>query len=247
MTSYDDWYSDMGGAPVIKLRSKDMGQARFQQEKRVQQSFSAAAERKALNWLAVRLPAWVNSDHLTALGSLGMLLAGASYAVARWHTWGLLAATFFLAVNWFGDSLDGTLARLRNRQRPRYGFYVDHLLDSFGALFVMGGLALSGYINPWIAMAMLIAFLLLSIEVYLTTYTLGSFQLSYGKLGPTEIRIALAIGNLALYFRGSPHVLGGRFLLLDVGGVVGIAGMTIMLLVSAAKHIARLYREERLP
>jgi archaetidylinositol phosphate synthase len=246
MTTYDDWYSDMGGAPVIKLRSKGMVQVGFQQEKRVQESFSAAAERKALNWLAARLPAWVNSDHLTVQGSLGMLLAGASYAIARWHAWGLLAATFFLAVNWFGDSLDGTLARLRHCQRPRYGFYVDHLLDSFGALFVMGGLALSGYINPWIAMAMLIAFLLLSIEVYLTTYTLGSFQLSYGKLGPTEIRIALAMGNLALYFRGNAHVLGGRFLLLDVGGVVGIAGMTIMLLVSAARHIAQLYREERL-
>jgi archaetidylinositol phosphate synthase len=246
MTTYG-WYSDMGGAPVIKLRSRSMAQVGFQPEKRVQQSFSAGAERKALNWLAARLPAWVNSDHLTLLGSLGMLLAGASYAAARWHAWGLLAATFFLAVNWFGDSLDGTLARLRNCQRPRYGFYVDHLLDSFGALFLMGGLAVSGYISPWIAMAMLIAFLLLSIEVYLTTYTLGSFQLSYGKLGPTEMRIALAIGNLALYFRGNAHVLGGRFLLLDVGGVVGIAGMTIMLLVSAARHIAQLYREERLP
>lgn len=247
MTTYDDWYTDMGGAPVARLRTKAAARAWFRPEKRVQESLSAAAERKALNWLAARLPASVNSDHLTVLGSLGMLLAGASYAAARWHEWGLLAATFFLAVNWFGDSLDGTLARLRNCQRPRYGFYVDHLLDSFGALFVMGGLAVSGYINPWIAMAMLIAFLLLSIEVYLTTYTLGSFQLSYGKLGPTEIRIALAIGNLALYFRGNPHVLGGRFLLLDVGGVVGVAGMTIMLLVSSARHIAQLYREERLP
>ncbi|MBZ5627349.1 MAG: CDP-alcohol phosphatidyltransferase family protein [Acidobacteriia bacterium] len=219
----------------------------FKQEKRVQESFSAAAERTALNWLATRLPAWVNSDHLTVLGSLGMMLAGGSYALARWHAWGLLAATFFLAVNWFGDSLDGTLARLRNCQRPRYGFYVDHLLDSFGALFAMTGLALSGYISPWIAMGMLVAFLMLSIEVYLTTYTLGSFRLSYSKLGPTEIRIALALGNLALFVRGNPHVFGGRFLLLDIGGVIGIAAMTIVLLVSAVTHIAQLYREERLP
>jgi phosphatidylglycerophosphate synthase len=246
MTTYDDWYSDMGGAPVIEMRS-NVARVGFKQEKRTQQSFSAAAERKALSWLARRLPARVNSDHLTALGCLGMLLAGASYALARWHSWGLVVATFFLAVNWFGDSLDGTLARLRNCQRPRYGFYVDHLLDSFGALFLMAGLALSGYINPWIAMGMLIAFLLLSIEVYLTTYTLGSFRLSYGKLGPTEIRIALALGNLALFVRGDAHVFGGRFLLLDVGGILGTAAMTIMLLVSAATHIARLYREERLP
>src|SRR5438105_15305654 len=113
MTTYDDWYSDMGGAPVTKLRAV---QPRFKQEKRIQDSFSAPAERKALNWLAARLPAWINSDHLTALGSLGMLLAGASYALARWHSCGLLGATLFLAVNWFGDSLDGTLARLRNCQ-----------------------------------------------------------------------------------------------------------------------------------
>ncbi|MBZ5570157.1 MAG: CDP-alcohol phosphatidyltransferase family protein [Acidobacteriia bacterium] len=219
----------------------------FKQEKRVQESFSAAGERKALNWLATRLPAWVNSDRLTVLGSLGMMLGGGSYALARWHAWGLLGATFFLAVNWFGDSLDGTLARLRHCQRPRYGFYVDHLLDSFGALFLMAGLALSGYVNPWIAMGMLVAFLLLSIEVYLTTYTLGSFRLSYGRLGPTEMRMALALGNLALFFRGNPRVLGGRFLLLDVGGIIGIAGMTIVLLISAATHIAQLYREERLP
>ena len=246
MTTYDDWYSDMGGAPVIEMRS-GIVRVGFKQEKRVQESFSAAAERTALNWLATRLPAWVNSDHLMVLGSLGMMLAGGSYALARWHAWGLLAATFFLAVNWFGDSLDGTLARLRNCQRPRYGFYVDHLLDSFGALFAMTGLALSGYISPWIAMGMLVAFLMLSIEVYLTTYTLGSFRLSYSKLGPTEIRIALALGNLALFVRGNPHVFGGRFLLLDIGGVIGIAAMTIVLLVSAVTHIAQLYREERLP
>jgi archaetidylinositol phosphate synthase len=241
MTTYDDWYSDLGGAPV-----KSRSAAEFKQEQRIQESFSAPAERKVLRWLAAHLPACSNSDHLTALGSIGMLLAGGSYALARWHSWGLLAATFFVALNWFGDSLDGTLARLRNCQRPRYGFYLDHLLDSFGALFVMAGLALSGYINPWIAVGMLIVFLLLSIEVYLTTYTLGSFQLSYGKLGPTELRIALAIANLALYFRGHPHVLGGRFLLLDVGGIIGIAAMTIILLISTAWHVRRLYREEPL-
>lgn len=219
----------------------------FKQEKRIQESISAGVERKLLRWFAEHLPAWVNSDHLTVLGSVAMLLAGASYALTRWHRWGLLAATFFLTVNWFGDSLDGTVARLRNRQRPRYGFYVDHLTDSLGALFLMGGLALSRLTTPWIAIGMLIAFLLLSIEVYLATYTLGSFRLSYAKLGPTEMRIALAVGNVVLFFRPSPRVLGGRYLLFDVGGVVAISGMLIILVVSAALHIARLYREERLP
>ena len=244
MTTYDDWYSDMGGAPVIQMRS--MPTVQFRQEKRIQESISAGVERRLLNWFAMRMPAWVNSDHLTIVGSVGMLLAGASYALSRWHRWGLLAAILFLAVNWFGDSLDGTLARLRQQQRPRYGFYVDHILDSFGSLFLMTGLALSGYINPWIAIGMLIVFLLLSIEVYLATYTLGSFRLSHGKLGPTEIRLALIAGNLALYFRGA-HVLGGRFLLFDIGGLVGIAIMAIMLIVSAVAHTRQLYREEPLP
>ncbi len=219
----------------------------FRPETRVQESLSAAAERKLLLWMAQCMPAGINSDHLTALGSAAMLLAGASYALVRWRRGGLLAATFFLALNWFGDSLDGTLARLRHRQRPRYGFYVDHLTDSFGAFFLMLGLAVSGLATPWIAIGMLISFLLLSVEVYLATYTLGSFRLSYAKLGPTEIRIALAVANVVLFLRHDPYVLGGRYLLFDVGGVVAITGMLIMLLVSAVRHTVQLYREERLP
>jgi archaetidylinositol phosphate synthase len=244
MTTYDDWYSDLGGAPAIATPPNSM--PNFKQEKRAQESISAGVERKVLESIANRLPAWVNSDHLTIVGSVGMFLAGVAYAVSSSQPLALLAAIFFLAVNWFGDSLDGTLARVRNRQRPRYGFYVDHMLDSFGALFLMGGLALSGYINPWIAIGMLVCFLLLSIEVYLTTYTLGSFQLSYGKLGPTEIRLALIAGNLALFFRG-PYAVGHRFLLFDIGGAIGIAGMLIILVVSTVKHIAQLYREEPRP
>src|SRR6202049_1731032 len=167
----------------------------FKDAFRLQESFTAAAERKALAWLAARLPARVNSDHLTLLGFVAMFLAGASYAFARTHRAGLILATLFLALNWFGDSLDGTLARLRNRQRPRYGFYVDHMIDSFGALFLMGGLAFSGYIDWRIAMGLLVAFLLLSIESYLASYTLGIFRLSFAKFGPTEIRILLALAN----------------------------------------------------
>jgi phosphatidylglycerophosphate synthase len=176
-----------------------------------------------------------------------MFLAGASYAAAGWHRTGLLLATFFLAVNWLGDSLDGTLARVRNRQRPRYGFYVDHVIDTFGALFVMSGLAISGYMHWAIAIGLLIAFLMFSIEVYLATYTLGNFQLSYWKLGPTEMRILLAIGNLVLYFQPHLRVLGGRFPVFDVGGAVAIVTMMTMLLVAMVKHTVRLYREERLP
>ena len=118
---------------------------KFENATRLQNSFTSAPERKALLWLVARIPPSINSDHLTLLGFAAMFFAGCSYAFARWNPWGLLLATICLALNWLGDSLDGTLARVRNRQRPRYGFYVDHIIDSFGALFLMGGLAASGY------------------------------------------------------------------------------------------------------
>ena len=147
-------------------------------------AFTARAERKVLAWLAVRLPAWVDSDHLTLLGFASMFCAGASYALAPWHPSALLLAVVFLALNWFGDSLDGTLARVRNRQRPRYGFYVDHMIDTFGGLFLMGGLGLSGFLDLRIAAGMFVTFLMLSIESYLAAHTVGIFRLSYGKFGP---------------------------------------------------------------
>lgn len=220
----------------------------FKNATRVQVSFVTAAEKRALAWLAAHMPAWVGSDHLTMVGFLAQIMVGVSYALSRydkkWLLWGIL----FLALNWFGDSLDGTLARFRNRQRPRYGFYVDHVIDAIGSTALMVGLALSGYMTPIIAIALLVAFLLLAIEVYLATYTIGSFHLSFFNLGPTEIRIILAIGNIALYVRGPwAHLSGRAFLLFDVGAVVAIIGMSCMFLYAAIKHTARLYREERLP
>jgi archaetidylinositol phosphate synthase len=158
----------------------------------------------------------------------------------------LLLGVIFLALNWLGDSLDGTLARVRNCQRPRYGFYVDHIADTFAAFFLMGGFALSGYIHPGIAFGLLVTFLMLSIEAYLATYTLGQFQLSCWKFGPTEIRLLLAAGNLALLRWPTVKMLSAQIRLLDVGGVIGIAGMALMLIVSAIQHTARLYREEKI-
>jgi archaetidylinositol phosphate synthase len=213
---------------------------------RLQHSFVAAAEKRTLTWLARRTPRWINSDHLTILGFAAQCLAGVCYALARWNRYILLLGIVFLALNWFGDSLDGTLARVRNCQRPRYGFYVDHVADTFAAFFLMGGLALSGYIHPRIAFGMLIAFLMLSIEAYLATYTLGKFQLSYWKFGPTEIRLLLAAGNLALLRWPTAKILGTQFRVFDVGGVIGIAGMALMLIVSAIQHTATLYREEKI-
>lgn len=220
---------------------------RFQNALRLQESFTAKTERKALAWLAARLPARMNSDHLTLIGFLAMFLAGASYAFARTNRAGLILATFFLAVNWFGDSLDGTLARLHNRQRPRYGFYVDHMIDTFGGLFLMGGLAISGFIDWRIALGMFVAFLMLSVEVYLATYTLGVFQLSFAKFGPTEIRILLALGNVALWLHADARVFGASYRIFDLGGIVAIAGMSTMLIVSTIVNTVKLYRAEPVP
>ena len=175
------------GSPYPEVKKLTSDGARegpvFKDARRLQESITARAERRALVWLAARMPSWVHSDHLTLLGFISMFLAGTSYAFARWHRAGLILATLFLALNWFGDSLDGTLARIRNRQRPRYGFYVDHMVDTFGALFLMGGLALSGFVDSRIALGMFIAFLMLSIEAYLAAHTIGIFRLSYWKVG----------------------------------------------------------------
>lgn len=224
-----------------------MANQTFREAERQQLSFLAAVEKRTLVWMARRMPMWVNSDHLTMLGFVAMLGAGLCYWAARREPLALLGVIAALAINWFGDSLDGTLARVRNRLRPRYGFYVDHITDAVGTFFLMGGLALSGYMTPYIALGLLIAYFLLSIEVYLTTYTLGAFHLSFWSFGPTELRLLLCIGNIALFYRPVVGLLGRKFLLFDVGGVVGIAGMSLMLIWSGVCHTRALYNAERLP
>jgi len=159
----------------------------------------------------------------------------------------LIGAIICLAINWFGDSLDGTLARVRNKQRPRYGFYVDHIVDSFGALFLFGGLGLSGYMTGSIALFLIIAYFLLAIEIYLATYTIGVFRLSFGFWGPTELRILLSIGSLVLLVKPRVTIAGGTYLLCDVGGIGAITGMTVIVIISTIRNTLRLYREERIP
>lgn len=218
----------------------------FTSAKRLEEGFVSAQEKAILLRLASATPRWINSDHLTMLGFLAQCLAGICYGLSRWHQSALLFGILFIMLNWLGDSLDGTLARFRNRQRPRYGFYVDHVADTIAALFLMGGLAFSGYVHPAVAFGMLVSFLMLSIEAYLATYTLGQFQLSYWKFGPTEIRIFLIVGNIALLNHSVVTLSGTRFRLFDIGGSIAILGMTSMLIVSAISHTIRLYREETL-
>jgi phosphatidylglycerophosphate synthase len=224
-----------------------MQKTSFQEAGREQMSLLAPLERRCLIWLARHTPRSINPDHLTALGLAALLGAGLSYWYARWNRAGLILAIACLAVNWLGDSLDGTLARVRNRQRPRYGFYVDHVVDAFGTFFLLAGLGLSLYMSERIATGLIIAYFILSIEVYLATYTIGTFHLSFWKLSPTELRLLLMIGNVALFYRPVVSLAGRRFLLFDVGGAIGILGMVLMLLAAVARHTLHLYRLERIP
>ena len=214
----------------------------FRPATRQHDSVTAAAEKRLLIWLAERMPRWINSDHLTVLGAVGMALAGLSLAVSRWYPSALLAANVFLCVNWFGDSLDGTLARVRQQQRPRYGFYVDHVVDVLGAAALLAGYGASGAMHPLIAAALLVGFLMVMAEVVMATYCLGSFRMSFWRLGPTELRMFLMIGNVALLWR--PTLLGVR--MFDWGGAIGAAGLLVTFCVSAWRHTRQLYREEQI-
>ena len=216
-------------------------------EIRIQTSFLAAFEKKCLVWLARRMPAAVNSDHLTALGAFALLGAGLSYWAAPAYPLTLVAVVVLLAVNWFGDSLDGTVARVRGHERPRYGFYVDHVLDAIGMLFVIGGLVLGGFMSPLVGAGFLISYYLLNVEIALATHTVGTFRISYWKFGPTELRILLAVGTLQLL--RSPHVdvFGSSFLLFDVGGAVAIVSFVVTFITSSLKNAALLYKAEPLP
>jgi len=208
-------------------------------------SVLAAAEKRLLIRIAQRLPAGIHSDHLTALALAAMALAGAGYALARWDVRAIWIVVFALAINWFGDSLDGTVARVRGHERPNYGFYVDHVLDIVGITLLMAGLAASGYMTPLVALSLLIGYLLVSGEVFLATAVRGVFKMSVAGVGPTELRILLAVGSIALL--RDPHVdLGalGRMQLFDVGGLIAIASMGVTLAIAVARNGLALARLE---
>jgi archaetidylinositol phosphate synthase len=230
----------------VELVLKSTTKETFRPARRFNQALTAGLEKRALQWMAARMPRWVTSDRLTALGLVAQIGAGVGYAASRYNRHALVLVIVCIALNWFGDSMDGTVARERCQQRPRYGFYVDHMVDVFGGIAMMVGLALSGLVHGQIAIAMLIAFLLLSSESYLATYTLGCFELSQGLFGPTEIRLLLIVGNLALLRSPYATVFGHRLLLFDLGGTIATVCMVAMAIVVTARHTVQLYREEPL-
>jgi phosphatidylglycerophosphate synthase len=221
--------------------------ATFREAIRLQGSVLDRLEKRTLLWLAVRMPASVNSDHLTVLALAAMIGVGVSYAFSRFRPAGLVLATLCLAVNWFGDSLDGTLARVRQQQRPRYGYYVDHVVDAVGAVFLFAGLGLSGYMSPGIAGLLVVAYFLLCIEVYLATHSLGEFRMSYFGMGPTELRLLLSFGNLMLFLHPTATIAGHQFRLFDVGGAVGAGCLAMTFLYSAVRNTRALYLAEPTP
>ena len=234
-----DTKMNAGSAPTNDMK--------FAAARRVNESLTASLEKRALHWMAERAPRWLTSDQLTVLGLSAQIGAGISYALSRYNRFALLLVIVCLVLNWLGDSMDGTLARVRRQQRPRYGFYVDHMVDIFGAVALMCGLGYSGYLHWGTAIAMLIAFLLLSGESYLATYTLSRFQLSQGIFGPTEIRILLIAGNLALLRSPYATLFGYRMLLFDLGGTIAAVCMFAMAVTVTIRHTAQLYRQEPLP
>jgi archaetidylinositol phosphate synthase len=214
---------------------------------REHRSLLADAEKHLLIALARRLPPWIGSDHLTLLGLLSMLAAGAAFAAIPATPWGAAVFVLALAANWFGDSLDGTLARVRVQLRPRYGYYVDHVIDLAGTAALVGGMAASGLMHPAMALAVVAAYFLVSAETYLATHTVGVFRLSFAGIGPTELRILLAVGAVVVSRDPWADVLGYRALLLDVGGVVAVAGLVLVFLVSAIRNTRALYVAEPIP
>jgi phosphatidylglycerophosphate synthase len=220
---------------------------RFAPAVRVMHGVTAHLERRALTWMAARLPRRVNPDHLTALAAAAAAGAALGYVLARGWPPALHLVNACLLLHWLGDSLDGTLARVRDEQRPRYGFYVDHVLDSASAVMLLLGIAASGLMSPIVALALLAAYLLMSVETYLASYCVGAFRLSFLGVGPTELRILLAAGNVAALSHPIVEIGGRAWLLFDVGAAVAIPALIIAFLTGAVRHGRALYRAEPRP
>ena len=211
-------------------------------------SILARSEKRALIWIAERLPASVNSDHLSALGLAAMAGAGLSFAAFPVAPWAAAAGVVaFLALNWFGDSLDGTVARVRQQQRPRYGFYVDHIIDVAGSALLFGGMACSQLMSPVVALALLAAYLLVSAESYLATHAAGTFRMSFLGFGPTELRIVLAVGALRAAISPWATLGDARVLLYDVGGIVACSGMLVAFVVASIRNTRALSMSDPRP
>lgn len=209
----------------------------------------AGPERRLLRWIAARLPDWVTSDQLTALGVLAATVTAVSYALSGLHRGWLWGASAALVVNWLGDSLDGTLARVRHTERPRYGYYLDHAVDAYATAAIGIGLGLSPFVSLGVALGLVIVYLWLSINVYLESTVFGAFRLAYGRLGPTEVRLILIAANSGLALHGHiPWLTGVPIRPLADGVCVTLALAMVALLVKRfARNLRHLAQLEPVP
>ncbi len=203
-------------------------------------------EKWALPRMAAALPSWVLPDHMTVLGIASAAGIGICYASSGFSTNYLWAANVLWVVNWIGDSLDGTLARVRHIERPRYGYYLDHIVDMFAVAFVCIGLGFSPYLLLSVGLAMLIGYYLMSINVYLETFVMKTFQFGYEHIGPTEVRVILILAGSALALGIEPtfELKNVPFGPLDLIGLMGVAVMLVMLLRRILANLAYLARLE---
>ena len=213
---------------------------------RIQTSFLNAAEKKILVWLAVRQPKWMTSDILTLIGTAGSVIAALGYVLSSRNIAYLWLSSLGFIINWYGDSLDGTLARVRNRQRPVYGYYLDHTVDCVSELLIFAGIGLSGLMHFPLAMLILVLYLMLTINVSINAHLKKEFKLTYAKMGPTEFRlIAIAVNTLF-----ATYIIFGREITLEALDYIGIAILLVLsaiYLVTVFKDAAEYARRDPMP
>lgn len=210
---------------------------------RIQANLLAASERKLLAWLCNRMPKWVKPDHLTAIGLLGALTIFAGYAASSFaHDWLWLAIGGYV-VQWFGDSMDGSLARYRHIERPAFGYFIDHSCDGLTTLLILGGMGLSPYVRLDVALIALAGYLLLSVHAYLAARVMGELKLSYLAAGPTELRLVLITLTLAMMSLGPAPAMfapiSGFDLFVGSVGIMFILLFIVQTLVTARRLAAK--------
>lgn len=180
--------------------------SKIESHKRVHNMLLGPLEKPLLQWFCARMPLWVNSDILTVVGIFGSVLIFFSYWLTHNDKNFLWLASLGFFINWFGDSLDGTLARYRKVERPKYGFFIDHTVDSFSTVLIFIGLGLSPYVRLEIAALAGIAYLLMSVLAYVSAFVSGKFKISYARIGPTEMRVIAVLANTTIFFLGNPKI-----------------------------------------
>lgn len=215
------------------------------QHKRVNQMLLGPLERPALAWMAAKSPAWVTPDLLTGLGVAGSVMCFVGYWLSNQSVWWLLFVNLGFILNWVGDSLDGTLARYRKIERPKFGFYIDHTVDAVTEFLTIIGIGLSAYLRLDIAAFALIGYLLMSVHVYIRTAVDGVFKISYGTFGPTELRVIIMLVNTAIVFAEGWFLtpLVGDLLPFDIIGIGLAIALGLVFLGTSWKHTLKLVKE----